>query len=92
MDQRKKGSKPFLRNNPQGQQMPKEPRTIDTRSQGPKQPPMQYWVCKGDHRFRDFPHRGEKGRFVCNVQQVETVEDMGRYVPRIYEALDNKKA
>jgi hypothetical protein len=88
MDQRKKGAKPpFFRNNPQGQKMPKEPRTIDTGSQGPRQPPMQCWGCKGDHRFRDSPHRGEKGRVVHNVQRAETVEDMGRYVPRIYAAL-----
>jgi hypothetical protein len=41
--------------------------------------------------FRDCPHRGEKVRIVHNVQQVETVEDMGRNVPRIYAALDNKQ-
>jgi hypothetical protein len=41
--------------------------------------------------FRDCPHRGEKVRIVHNVQQAETVEDMGRNVPRIYAALDNKQ-
>jgi hypothetical protein len=93
MDQRKKGAKPpFFRNNPQWQQTYKETRVIDTGSQGPRQPPMQCWGCKGDHRFRDCPHRGEKGRTVHNVQRAETVEDMGRNVPRIYVALDNKQA
>jgi hypothetical protein len=53
---------------------------------------MQCWGCKGDHRFRYCPHRGEKGRVVHNVQQAEIVENMGRYVPRIYAALDNKQA
>jgi hypothetical protein len=72
--------------------MPKEPRTINTGSQGPRQPPMQCWHCKGEHRFRDCPHRGEKGRVVHNVQRAETMEDMGRYLPRIYAALDNKQA
>jgi hypothetical protein len=33
----------------------------------------------------------KKGRAVHNVQQAETIEDMGRYVPRIYVALDNKQ-
>jgi hypothetical protein len=42
--------------------------------------------------FRDFPRRGEKVRTVHDVQQAETVEDMGRIVPRIYVALDNKQA
>ena len=30
-------------------------------------------------------------RVVHNVQQVETVENMGSRIPRIYAALDNKK-
>jgi hypothetical protein len=42
--------------------------------------------------FRDCPHRGEKVRIVHNVQQDETMEDMGRNVPRIYASLDNKQA
>jgi hypothetical protein len=42
--------------------------------------------------FRDCPHRGEKVRIFHNVQQDEIVEDMGRNVPRIYVALDNKQA
>jgi predicted aspartyl protease len=42
--------------------------------------------------FRDCSHRGEKVRIVHNVQQAKTMEDMGRNVPRIYAALDNKKA
>jgi hypothetical protein len=93
MDQRKKGTKlPFFRNNPQGQQIPKEPKMIDTWSQRPRHPPIQCWGCKGDHRLRYCPHRGEKGRVVHNVQQAKIVEDMGRDVPRIYVALDNKKA
>ena len=37
--------------------------------------------------FRDCPQTGEKVRFVHNVQQVETMEDIGRNVLRI-----NKKA
>jgi hypothetical protein len=52
---------------------------------------MQCLGCKGDHRFRDCPRRSEKGRVVHNVQQAKTMEDMGRYVPRIYVALDNKQ-
>ena len=71
--------------------MPKEPIMIDTGIQRPRHPPMQCWGYKGDHRFRDCPHRGEKVRIVHNVQQDETMEDMGRNVPRIYAALDNNK-
>jgi hypothetical protein len=42
--------------------------------------------------FKDCPHRGEKERIVHNVHQAKIVEDMGRNVPRIYAALDNKQA
>jgi hypothetical protein len=92
MDQRKKGTKPpFFRNNPQGQPTSREPRMIETGGQRPRKPPIQCWGFKGDHMFRDCPHRGEKVRIVHNVQQVETMEDMGRNVPRIYAALDNKQ-
>jgi hypothetical protein len=63
MDQRKKGTKPpFFRNNPQGQPTSREPKMIETGGQRPRKPPIQCWGCKGDHMFRDCPHRGEKVR------------------------------
>ena len=65
---------------------------IETGGQRPRQPPIQCWGCKGDYMFGDLPHRGEKVRIVHNVQSVETVEEMGRNVPRIHAALDNKQA
>jgi hypothetical protein len=69
MDQRKKGTKPpFFRNNPQGQPISKEPKTMETGGQRLRQPPIQCWGCKGDHMFRDWPHKGEKVRIVHNVQ------------------------
>jgi hypothetical protein len=92
MDQRKKGTKPpFFRYNTQGHPTSREPKTIETWGQRPRHPPIQCWGCKGDHMFRDCPHRDEKVRIVHNVQQVEIVEDMGRNVPRIYAALDNNQ-
>jgi hypothetical protein len=42
--------------------------------------------------YRDCSHRGEKVRNVHNVQQVDTVEDMGQNVSKIYIVLDNKQA
>jgi hypothetical protein len=64
---------------------------IEIVGQRPRKPPIQCWGCKEYHMFRDCPHRGEKVRIVHNVQQDETMEDMGRNVPRIYAALDNKQ-
>jgi hypothetical protein len=92
MDQRKKGSnKPLFRNNPQGQPTSREPRVTEAGGQRPRQTPIQCWRCKGDHMFIDCPHIGEKVRIFHNVQQDETMEDMGRNVPRIYIPLDNEQ-
>jgi hypothetical protein len=69
MDKRKKETNPpFLKNNPQGQPTSREPRTIEIGGQRPRHQPIHCWGCKGDHMFRDFPHRSDKMRFVHNVQ------------------------
>jgi hypothetical protein len=64
---------------------------IETEDKRTRQPPIQCWGCEGDHMYRDCPHRGEKVSIIHNVQQDDTVEGVGRDVPRIYAALDNKK-
>jgi hypothetical protein len=93
MEQRKKGTKPpFFRNNPQGHPAFREPRTIEIGGQRPRQLPIQCWGCKEYHMFRYFPNGGEKVRTVHNVQQAKIVEDMGKSIPRIYAALENKQA
>jgi hypothetical protein len=92
MEHRKKRTKPpFFRNNPQGQTTSREPRMTETVGQRPRQQPIQCWSCGGYHMYRDCPHNGEKVRTVHNIQQVDTMEDMGRNVPRIYAALNNKQ-
>jgi hypothetical protein len=83
---------PFFRNNPQGQPSFREPRKAEVGEKMPRPPPMECWGCKGNHRYRDYPHRKDKARTVHNVQQAETMEDMGSRMPRIYIALDNKQA
>jgi hypothetical protein len=64
---------------------------IETGGERPRNPPIKCWVCGGDHMFRHFPHKGDQVRFVHNVQQAETVEDMGRNLTRIYAAPNNKQ-
>jgi hypothetical protein len=54
--------------------------------------PTQCWGCKGNHKYKYYPHKNGKARTVHNVQQDEIVEDMGSRMPRIYVNLDNKKA
>jgi hypothetical protein len=88
----KKGEKsPFFRNSSQGKQKPREPRVIEIGGQRPRHTPIQCWGCKVDHMYKYFPHINEKVRVVQNVQQVETVEDMGRSVRRIYASLEDKQ-
>ena len=53
--------------------------------------PIQCWGYKENHTYRDCPHNNGKARAVHNVQQAETMEDMGSRIPRIYADLDNKQ-
>jgi hypothetical protein len=78
-------------NNLQRKPMFREPGMAKVGGQRPRQPPIQCWGCKGDHKYRYFPHISDKVRFFHNVQQEEIVEDMRSRIPRIYAALDNKK-
>jgi hypothetical protein len=41
--------------------------------------------------YRDCPHKGERVRIVHNIQEVDTIEDIGRSMPRIYVAFDKNK-
>jgi hypothetical protein len=82
---------PSFRNGPWGQSSLREPRKVEGSEQMPRPPPMKCWGCKGNHRYRDYPHKKIKSRTVQTVQQAETVEDMGNRMRRIYAALDNKQ-
>jgi hypothetical protein len=96
-DQRKKGFKPpFFRNiskeNLQGQSNKYEPRIAYSFGKMPRKHPIQCWGCKGNKLYRDFPHKGERMRIVHNIQEDETIEDMGGNIPRMYASLDNKQS
>jgi hypothetical protein len=93
MEQRKRGNEPpFFRNSPQGKPSFRDPKMVEIGEKRPRKPPIQCWICKGDHKYRYFPHRSDKVRVVHNGQQAKTMEDMGKSVPRIYASLDNKQA
>ena len=83
---------PFFRKSPWGQSSFREPRMIEEGAQRQRQTPIQCWGCKGNHKYRDCPHKNGKARTIHIVQQAETVEDMGSRMSRIYVALDNKQA
>jgi hypothetical protein len=96
-DQRKKGFNPpfFINNsqaNQQGQSTQNEHKKTNSFGKRPRQQPVQCWGCEGNHLYRDCPHKEERMRIVHNIQEAETVEDMGGSTSRIYAALDNKQA
>jgi hypothetical protein len=64
---------------------------IESLGKRPRKQPIKSWVCEGDHMYRYFPHIGERVKTIHNVQQDDTIEDMGRSMLRIYVALDNKQ-
>jgi hypothetical protein len=56
-----------------------------------RQTPIQCWGCKGNHIYKDCPHKNGKARAIHIDQQDEIVEDMGSRMLRIYATLDNKQ-
>jgi hypothetical protein len=91
-EQRQKGNTPsFFRNSPQGQPSFREHKMVEVGGKRLRKIPIQCWGCKGDHKYRDCPHKSDKVRAVHNVQQTKKVEDMGKNVPRIYATLENKQ-
>jgi hypothetical protein len=82
---------PSFINNPWGQSSFRETRKVEGSEQMPRLPPMECWDCKGNHRYRDCPHKKDKAIIVHTIQQAETVEDMGNRMPRIYATLENKQ-
>jgi hypothetical protein len=76
---RKKGTKPpFFRNNSLEQPTSKDPRMREKMGKILRRKPIKCLGCEGENMYRCFPHRGEKVRIVHNVQQNDTLEDMGR--------------
>jgi hypothetical protein len=92
-EQRQKGNKPsFFRNSLQGQPSFRELRMTEEGAQRRRQTPIQCWGYKGNHKYRDCPHKNGKVRTGHTVQQDETVEDMDSRMLRIHAGLDNKQA
>jgi hypothetical protein len=92
VEQRKKETKhPFFRNILQGQPTLRNPSMAKTMGKNTHKQPIQCWSFGTDHMYIYFPQRGDKVSTAHSVQQAVTIEDMGRNVPRIYTAMDNKK-
>eukprot|EP00253_Pinus_taeda_P019619 PITA_19619 len=62
-----------------------------TDNEGTARPPIQCWGCGGPHYIKNFPNR--KGtEQVSQIHEASTVGDMGRSLPRINAALEDRQA
>jgi len=94
-DQRKKGYKtPLSKNIPPTYSMnlnqPSESKMAETARKNLRHP-IKCWGCGEEHFFRDCPRKGNKGETIHNLQEATMVEDVGKSIPPIYVALDNKQ-
>jgi hypothetical protein len=64
---------------------------IDSLGKRPRQHPINYWGCEGYHLYKDCPHKRDRMRTMHNIEEDNIVNDMGRSMPRIYVALDNRQ-
>jgi hypothetical protein len=90
-DQRKKGFKPpFNRNEPnrnhQDQYAKGDFKKEDSLGKQ-RIPKIQFWGCKEDHLYEDFPHRKNRVKTMHKIQEATTIKDMGR----IYAALNDQQ-
>jgi hypothetical protein len=68
-EQRQKGNMPpFFKNGPGEQSSFRDPRKVEGSEKMPRAPPMECWGCKGNHRYKERPHRKDKARTVHTVQ------------------------
>jgi hypothetical protein len=67
-EQRHKRNKPpFFRNSHQGKPSFREHIIVEVGWKSPRNTTIQCWGFKGDHKYRYFPHKGDKVRVVHNV-------------------------
>ena len=64
----------------------------DSLGMRPRKQPIKCWGCEGDHIYKYCPHQGDNMKTFHSVKKEETIEDVGKIMPRIYAALDNRQA
>jgi hypothetical protein len=57
----------------------------------PRKQTIKCWGCEGDHMYKYFPHWGDKMNILHSVKKEETIENVGKRIPRIYAGLDNRQ-
>jgi hypothetical protein len=65
---------------------------IDSLGKRPRQQPIKCWGCEGDHLYKYCPHKGYRMRTMHNIEEANTLYNVGMIIPRIYVALEKRKA
>jgi hypothetical protein len=58
----------------------------------PRQQPIKCWGCEGYHMYKYYPYQGDNMNTFHSIKQEDTIEDVGKSIPRIYAALANRQA
>eukprot|EP00253_Pinus_taeda_P028202 PITA_28202 len=69
--------------------MSEPPAKMDT--EGSNRPPVQCWGCGGPHYVKNCPQRKGTDQ-ISQIHEASTVGDVGRSMPRINAALDDRQA
>ena len=69
--------------------MSEQPAKMDT--EGITRPPVQCWGCGGPHYVKNCPQRKGTDQ-ISQIHEASTVGDVGRSMPRINAALDDREA
>eukprot|EP00253_Pinus_taeda_P006115 PITA_06115 len=69
--------------------MSEPPAKMDT--EGSSRPPVQCWGCGGPHYVKNCPQRKGTDQ-ISQIHEASTVGDVGRSMPRINAALDDRRA
>jgi len=52
--------------------------------------PLQCWTCGGEHHRGYFPQHLGGRPWIYSAQEAQKVGDVGKSIPKIYAALDNR--
>eukprot|EP00253_Pinus_taeda_P012699 PITA_12699 len=69
--------------------MSEQPAKMD--AEGSNRPPVQCWGCGGPHYVKNCPQRKGANQ-ISQIHEASTVGDVGRGMPRINAALDDRQA
>ena len=65
---------------------------MDSLGKRTRQQPIKCLGCEGDNIYKDCLDTRDMMKTMKKIQDVDAMDDMGRIMPMIYAALDNRQA